>query len=724
MPSSSTARPLTEHAAYDATQFVDVAEAARRLGKSAGHIRRMCAGKWSTAQLAVNTVDGWKISIDADPALADAGPGSSTPHLMIRDDFKALPPTQQTAAMHRSECVRRFRHAKLTLPGAVKTWLPGLLAELDKAYPELKISRTSLYRWDKQAGHPIDVAELVDWRGWANSEQGGAGSPEAWKYFSSQYLDGNQPSIKDCWERTALWAAERGYDWCSASSCRRQLDQRIPVDTQLKHRDPAAWRSKCATFIQQHPERHAAGECWVSDHRPLDIRCRFEGKIVRPQITIWQDWRTRKIVSWELSVKPNADTILAAFAGAVRDPSNLGPPKIALMDNGKDFDSRALHGRSKKERQAAKRANRDRETDVNEKWFGGVFGALGVEAIFSLPHNPQGKGRCERWFATMAVQFDKKWETYTGKDTTRKPEDLADRMDKRPGIVPTFAQIREAVGEFVTAYNANADHQMEDLRDPQTQAKLSPSDAYAAWTTPRVMADSSALDLCLMAHTKELKVRRHRVRVTLPGCPTRYYGEGAPELLEYNGTDRLVRVTYDPGDLRTVYIRDAKTLRLVCVAAVNSDTGVHGSPESREAHKRAMKRKRDHAKKKKALNQDWAAGVMPDDMLIAEEADKLAAGDSPEPTTLKFPDPDGGGSNVRVVQTPFDDESKDIRKLKVAGGDGDCDDMPDPLTGGLPSLEQLRQTHQATVDVDDGWDVGDLDVRQLKSPGDEQEVDW
>src|SRR5690606_657111 len=103
-------------------------------------------------------------------------------------------------------------------------------------------------------------------------------------------------------------------------------------------------------------------QCWVGDHAQLDLVCRFGVKLIRPWITIWQDWRTRRVVGWCLSESPDSTTLLAALRMGLLAPANFGGPDLVWIDNGKDYDSYTLHGRTKKERQQL-RFNKVRITD-------------------------------------------------------------------------------------------------------------------------------------------------------------------------------------------------------------------------------------------------------------------------------------------------------------------------------------------------------------------------
>jgi hypothetical protein len=256
------------------------------------------------------------------------------------------------------------------------------------------------------------------------------------------------------------------------------------------------------------------------------------------------------------------------------------------------------------------------------------------------------------------------WATYTGKDTTRKPEGLAGRIGEKSRVIPRFEQVRDHVADFVAHYNANADHAMEDLRDPQHQLKLSPNEAYAAWTTPRKMADPTALDLCLMPHTKPVKVGRQGVRVQLPGCPARYYGQYEAALRPYKGTKRKVYVAYDPADTRRVQVRDEK-IGLICIAALNSNTGVYGSPQSRDALKAAMHEKAEYNRGLNLMRKHQRTAYLNNDYLVAQKAAELEAAQNVE--SRIGPDPD---RPMRLVQTPFDGQSKDVQRqtFKQAAG--------------------------------------------------------
>jgi transposase InsO family protein len=110
----------------------------------------------------------------------------------------------------------------------------------------------------------------------------------------------------------------------------------------------------------------------------------------RPWLTVWQDVRSRKVVGWELFVgDPCTDNIILAFRRAVM---KHGVPESVWTDNGRDYDSWALQGRTKKERHAARGR-------FDSPRLHGIFAQLKVQAHNVQPYHGQSKP-VERFFGT------------------------------------------------------------------------------------------------------------------------------------------------------------------------------------------------------------------------------------------------------------------------------------------------------------------------------------
>jgi putative transposase len=92
----------------------------------------------------------------------------------------------------------------------------------------------------------------------------------------------------------------------------------------------------------------ATTKIWDGDHHQFDVIVNAGGGWCRPWLTAWQDMRSRMIVGWVIRAEdPNTEAILVRSARAVLQH---GVPEVVYHDNGKDYDSFALHGRTKKDR--------------------------------------------------------------------------------------------------------------------------------------------------------------------------------------------------------------------------------------------------------------------------------------------------------------------------------------------------------------------------------------
>jgi putative transposase len=568
-----SALPVPTFAATpDPTVWLLAFDAAGRLACHPGHLTRRCKDELARRGLAVKAADPsrpgpdrWYVSRSIDPRLSPDAPA----HVGLGEpDLSGYTGRQRTLALQRRACVERFRQAKREDRRPVKQWLPGLLDRLGVEFPDLRVSRSRLYGWDAAYGGPADTARLIDARGGDRRSSSGAA---AWDYFRSLYLHQNQPSVAFVWEEVRRRAAEEGWGWCSLPRCRAQLDRRIPPEVQLRHRDPTQWKRTLRPYIAQDPESWPAGEHWVGDHKQLDLWCRWGTSVIRPWVTAWIDWRTRRLAGWVLSDSPNSSTILAALRHGLLDPANMGGPSTIVIDNGKDYDAWVFHGQTKRERRARVKPA------VDEGAAYGIFRALSIEAHFSLPFNPNGKARMERWFRTLGA-FCRTFDTYAGEDVASRPERL-NAVLKNPAAVPAFEHVRERLGRFIDGDNADAAHNIPDLSDGGE--RVSANEAMARWRQTRRVVNPAALDALLMQWHRPVTVGRNGITLTLAGAAVSY-GQHEPALMPFKaarkGDRPAVLVSYDPHDIRTVRVHDGRW-QFVCLASMNQLGGARrGDP--------------------------------------------------------------------------------------------------------------------------------------------------
>jgi transposase InsO family protein len=466
----------------DFSKCVTPAFAAERLQMDEGSVQRLCRDELFKSGMAFQAIgpDGgapqwfidrsWKAALfDADAVGRDALPG------LLDCTYK-----QRQRAYSRWNCIMRFR-AALCGGGLLDDGLPPLIAKMQADFPDLKISRSTLYAWHKKCKFACRVAVLVDGRG------GGTPSadPGVWSFFADFYLHENQPSIRQAWKAARRFAAENNLQWCSYSTCQSTLDQHIPPEKQARLRTPARYRQSLSPYIKQEPESWPAGKLWIGDHHQLNLICRWGKSIIRPWITVWMDWRTRKICGWVLTDNPNSSTVLGALRHGLMDKSNFGGPSDIWIDNGKDFSAWMFHGQTK--------AQRRQKIDPNVKPgpVAGLLLLMQITAHFAREYNPNGKARLERWFRTLE-NFYRLFDTFTGDGPDTKPERLAEIL-KTPHRIPSFSEVQRRLTDHIAGYNLNPDHQIEDLAE--NGVTLSPAEALEKWCdTKREFTDKNALD--------------------------------------------------------------------------------------------------------------------------------------------------------------------------------------------------------------------------------------
>lgn len=674
LPTLQIARPTPS---VSLQTHITVEEAGERLGVDGRHIRRLCTDKLFKSGLAVQVQVSehgdrkprWYIARRYDLRLA-AGFAGEVHQL---PDLSAYSDTQVKTAWQRAACVDALNDARRNWSGTQQTWLATLCRKLAETYPDLRISPTTLRGWQKVYRTASDLEQLVDKRG---GNQVGEADPAAWEAFKRYYLDERQPSIKVCWERTRDDAKLNGWTWTSYKQAQRMLDRKIPPEMQAKYREPRKYRQAFSPFIEQDVNAWQANQCWVGDHTPLDLWCRSGEHVFRPTLTAWVDWRTRRVIGWMLSENPDASTITAALRKGIVEAVGKGPPLADWIDNGKDFDAYSLHGQTKKQR-FLKRSSR-----VDETRIGGILQHLGIEAHWSLAHNPNGKSVIERWFGTLHDRFDKTFATHCGKDPQNKPESLNAFLREKPMQVPAFEHVLERLERYIAGYNASCESSSDYLLIDGV--RLSPDQAMDhLCQNRRTLADPAAIDLLMQQWAKPIRVGRNGVTITPKGVPMKF-GQFEPALVEFKGTDRLVNVCYDPDDLRSVRVFDDRW-RFICEARSNF-IGNAADPLKLADLKDALAEKKRYTRAKrqyaKGTHHEWQTT---EEVAATNSAKKAATARKPQP------DP----SPMKIVQTPFDGQSnttstaKSVRK--AAGAEHDA--MPrQSFFAAFASQEQTQET--------------------------------
>ena len=659
------------------TDCIPGSAAADRLSRDRDGFTRTCRMELAPlglAFMAASPAAGqmqWYVKRSYDPRLADDGAGK-----MSIGSLEQCTGKQREFALQRWACVQAFRKV-INSPGPIEPRKAPLIERLRERFPDLGISRNSLHGWHNKAYRGI--AALIDRRG---GHQAAEAAAEAWKAFEDLYLHQNQPTVRHCWRIVKNLAAENGWRWISYSQCRRQLDGKIPPEKQAFHRTPKLYRTQFAPYIQQNEESWRAGQRWVSDHKQMDLWACWLGQIIRPWLTIWIDWRTRRIVGWALSDSPTSSTILGSLRMGLKDPFNCGGPAEIVCDNGRDYGAAMFHGSTKKERRSTVSPR------VDEDVAHGIFAHLGIAAHFAIPFNPNGKSRCERFFGNLA-SFARTFETFCGISSETKPERLK-KILADPAKIPTFAEVETRLAAFIDEHNNNADHAIDDLSE--NGVKLSPNEAFAKWCdTRRVMADPAALDLLLAHWHKPVTVGRNGFTLTIRGQRL-HYGQTTDALRSFKAPGRkvkpVVNVSIDESAMGSVRVYDSQ-FRFITVAPLNCGGGSAGGVTLADcgANQRKM------AAYRKSLRHDPELAIAnlsrPEEQVIStsmkrREAEQRAALAAAQP------------SSIIGIQTPLDGQAKHLKKheLKIAVGAESLSENERPR---VDIFERLISQHRATA---------------------------
>lgn len=638
------------------SEMIDVTEAARLLGWTAGYTRWKCA----RGELPGSRKEGgkWQVPVTAHEKLA-------RPQQKLTESAELLdvPDGKRREALRRLGIIREFEKFAAA-NGAGRT---DALARYSAQRGGVKVR--SLQRWIARY-RTEGLLGLVDGRGGGKFLEQTI-SPEAFELFKSMYLTQQRLSVPLCWRNIRFVNKNENKGWKipSLQSMYNYVERLIPFGVRVLHREGlGAYEAKCSPYIETDPDSIEPGQVWVGDHAQLNCWIRNRGKWIRPWVTAWMDMRSRTIVGFHISASPNQTTILLAAKRAIE---RYGPPDSVKIDNGKDYDSELWTGTTKAKRRAL------RAGYLDEKIMAGIYAMMDIGVSFAIPYHPQSKP-IERWFDTLDCQLVKTIPTYCGKDTSRRPEELRDLLQSKGGIESAYAMegFARLISDYVETYNTSA-HTGRGMNGK------SPAEVMAGRQSRRVLR-SGVIDLLLRVWSRELVVGKNGVR--FKGM---WYGQFNMDLAAYQG--KKVRAAYDPDDLRTVYVYEAATLRLITLAE-QSRLICYGSSVSEESLREAMRQKsrarkiaRDFTDSQLAANMDLPAltiRAMQDARKQGPEVAKQAAG------------------SLRPVKTPLDGQVAEHKKkeaLKLVRKAAGAESVKQVLDIDLSVLKPKRQGRQLGI---------------------------
>lgn len=290
-------------------------------------------------------------------------------------------------------------------------------------------------------------------------------------------------------------------------------------------------------------EADRPNEIWQADHTPLDILIFNEkGAAQSPWLTIIIDDYSRAIAGYFLGFQPPSSLRIAlALRQAIwykQLPGwNIcGIPEKFYSDQGSDF----------------------RSSHIEQ-----VAIELGFEPIQTVPEEPQGKGKCERFFLTINDMFLSRMPGY------KKPG------SPLPVPVLSLSQLEERFQKWMIE---------NYLKEVHSETNMPPQERWLSFPhIPKMPASEEKLDLLLLTVAKVRFVRRDGIRFS----GFRYFDVS---LAGYVGEPVVIR--YDPRDLSTilVYKHNVLICKAQCAELVGTKPALKDVRQARN-HEAKVQRK-------------------------------------------------------------------------------------------------------------------------------------
>ena len=330
-----------------------------------------------------------------------------------------LPPAKLNKAAIRADLAREFRKymderpADRTAAQAAEDFV--IMYNSGMLYPSLfktlgKVSKATLYRWNKVLRDTGDCASLADNRGGHNKGESIVSEVEG-QTLLKFLLDPRRLTVGQAIEYMREILASAGRPAESSEKTLRRYVERF----QARHYDvwvlaregEKALKDKVSPYLERDDSLLSVGDVLVADgHRcNFQVFHPFSGRPIRPSLVAWQDWASRDICGYAFVLEEDVYAIHMALRAALLRLGRI--PRVVYLDNGKGFKARLFTGEAKK-------------VDFEAAGVGGLYGRLGIMTVFAQPYNARAKP-IERFFDTLSESFERLLPSFTGRDITDKP---------------------------------------------------------------------------------------------------------------------------------------------------------------------------------------------------------------------------------------------------------------------------------------------------------------
>jgi len=524
-------------------QWLELDQAARLSGKSEGHLRRLCGDQWAgenppKARLiqSPGQKSHWQIRSDADASFMPRQVGPEIDSA-LGVDLRQFPAAVRSKAMTQARILEDWNKA---LSASKDREASTDLFILQMATQGVTLCRATLYNWS-QAYKREGLLGLIDGR--ARRAAQAAGPDPFLEEIKQLYLDQRKRSLQLCYEMAAGKAHDQGWKICSYKTADRYLkrqEKRTPGLFTFRRQGKKAFVDKHETYLEGDYSTVRSNELWDSDHYRFNVMVQVGTRtdpatgeatpvLGRPWLTSWQDLRSRKIVGHLIrSADPNTDAIIETLHRAAEVH---GLPEGAVTDNGKDYDSCDLTGETKSQRRERKKLHITHDLEK----IGGIYAALRIVHHHVWPYHGQSKP-VERFHRTINERFERLFETYCGRSTADKPEDLPQQLKR--GKAPLLE-------DFIAAFNDWIENDYHQRIHTGDSMNCSPNDAWIANLKAKRTAPANLLEILFQRRIGPVKVGQN-------GVTYKHLNFGQRELGNLIGQQVYLRV--DDRDLSTLSI--------------------------------------------------------------------------------------------------------------------------------------------------------------------------
>jgi putative transposase len=348
-------------------------------------------------------------------------------------------------------------------------------------------------------------------------------------------------SVATVHRRVVAVATEQGWSAPSYGTVYGIVRRLHPGLVTLARDGPKAYRERFDLVHRR--EADGPNAIWQADHTQLDVWVRDERHHpAKPWLTAILDDHSRAVAGYRVSlVVPSALQTALALRDAISRKTDpywhvCGIPATFYTDHGSDFTSRHLEQ---------------------------VAADLQMVLVFSTVGQPRGRGRIERFFATVNQLFLCTLPGYAPPGTPPPAEPVL-----------TLAELDDRLHRFLVEDYHQRIHG-ETGMSPQARWEVS-------GFLPRLPESAELLDLLLLTVAKARRV--HRDGIHFQGL--RYLDM---TLAAYVGEEVTIR--YDPRDLAEirVYHQDRLLCRAVCPELAATTIGLKDLVRARDARRRELR---------------------------------------------------------------------------------------------------------------------------------------